>query len=115
MQGIGEYTDIKVTPTKTSILFKDRFIAEKFMYGTPGGEIPSVGKVELSWIQTPLPPVNLAAKSAPANNDKSDDTTMMDEGDAMAMTSSPGHGAHETDQQENLDYDVADDNDWGPE
>lgn len=78
------------------------------MYGLPGGELPSVGKVELSWIQTPLPPVNLAALKA-SNGEE----TMMDEGDAMAHTSSPARGGHSSEQQENIDYDVADDNDWG--
>jgi hypothetical protein len=42
------------------------------MYSTASGEIPSVGKVDLAWIQT------------------------------------SGH-----EPQENIDYDVADDNDWG--
>ena len=77
------------------------------MYGLPGGEIPSAGKVELTWIQTPLPPVNLAAMKAI----KDEDTTM-DEGDALAETSSPARGGSSHEQQENIDYDVADDNEW---
>lgn len=78
------------------------------MYGLPGGELPSVGKVDLAWIQTPLPPVILAAKAV-----NGEDLTM-DEGDAMASTSSPARGGgHGHEQHENLDYDVADDNDWG--
>ena len=84
------------------------------MYGTPSGEIPSVGKVEMTWVQTPLPPVNLA-KTATGTSGSMDDT-LMDEGDAMAATSSPAHAMHHgQEQQENIDYDVADDNDWGPE
>jgi RNA-binding protein 26 len=78
------------------------------MYGLPSGELPSVGKVELSWIQTPLPPVNVATLKASNGED-----TMMDEGDAMAQTPSPARGALGHEQQENIDYDVADDNDWG--
>jgi len=78
------------------------------MYGLPGGELPSVGKVDLSWIQTPLPPANLVAlKTA-----KDEDTTM-DEGDAMAHPSSLARGGQGHEQPENIDYDVADDNDWG--
>jgi hypothetical protein len=107
-QGIGEFTDLEITPERTAITFKDRFTAEKFMYGLPGGELPSVGKVELSWIQTPLPPVNLAALKASNGEDAT-----MDEGDAMAHTSSPARGGQGHEQQENIDYDVADDNDWG--
>jgi RNA-binding protein 26 len=53
IQGIGEFTDLEITPERAALTSKDRFIAEKFMYGLPGGELPSVGKVELSWIQTP--------------------------------------------------------------
>lgn len=83
------------------------------MYGVPNGEIPSVGKVELSWIQKPLPPVSLPGKTSFAKN--GDDDVQMDDGDAMAVTSSPaqGVGGEQQEQQENLDYDVADDNDWG--
>ncbi len=83
------------------------------MYGVTNGEIPSVGKVELSWIQKPLPPVSLSGKTNLAKN--GDDDVQMDDGDAMAATSSPvqGGGGEQQDQQENLDYDVADDNDWG--
>lgn len=48
---------------------------------------------------------------------KDEDVHMQEtEGDAMVATGSPAQGPlgdHEP--QENLDYDVADDNDWGPE
>src|SRR5580700_957750 len=62
-KGVGDFTNIETTPECTFITFKDRFTAEKFMYGTSNGEIPSVGKVELAWVQTPLPPVNLSTGS----------------------------------------------------
>ncbi|KAF4632222.1 hypothetical protein G7Y89_g5900 [Cudoniella acicularis] len=105
--GIGEYASLEVTPSRASITFKDRFTAEKFMYGLHNGEVPSVGKVDLAWVSTPLPPINLASI-------KTEDITM-DEGDAMMMAtdSSPAHGVHDREQVENIDYDVADDNDWG--
>jgi hypothetical protein len=80
------------------------------MYGIENSEIPSVGKVELSWIQTPLPPVNIAKAIIKTENG---DDTSMEEGDAMAPVSSPAHQAHGHEQAENIDYDVADDNDWG--
>jgi RNA-binding protein 26 len=111
-KGVGEFTDIEITPTHASVTFKDRFTAEKFM-NTPNSEIPSVGKVEMAWIQTPLPPVPMQSKSETAI--KNDDDTHMEEGNAMVATSSPAPQGGEQDQQENLDYDVADDNDWGPE
>lgn len=86
------------------------------MYGTPGGEIPSVGKVELVWVQTPLPSATVPAKTVnPTQNENSEDSTM-DEGDAMISSSSPGQGGgHGQEQQDSIDYDVADDNDWGPQ
>ncbi|KAI9789414.1 MAG: hypothetical protein M1816_006074 [Peltula sp. TS41687] len=49
--GVGEFENIELNPGRKDsqiITFKDRFTAEKFIYGSP--EIPSVGKVELSWV-----------------------------------------------------------------
>jgi hypothetical protein len=124
-QGIGDFTSIETTSARTAITFRDRFTAEKFMYGTPGGELPGVGKAEFAWIQTPLPPVSIpgavnAATAAitPTTSDRVDMSMEMDEGDAMAQEAdSPAtatNSARATEQQErNLDYDVADDNDWG--
>ncbi|KAB5572504.1 elongation factor 2 [Coniochaeta sp. 2T2.1] len=49
--GIGEFTDIRESPTSTTITFKDRKTAEKFFYGLPNKTIPGVeGTVELSWL-----------------------------------------------------------------
>jgi len=53
----------------------------------------------MSWIQTPLAPIK----------PKTEDTTM-EEGDAMAAGPTPMRYEQAT---ENIDYDVADDNDWG--
>ncbi|KUJ10326.1 RNA-binding domain-containing protein [Mollisia scopiformis] len=108
--GIGEYTDLEITPTRTSILFKDRFTAEKFMR-TPDNEIPSVGKVEMSWIQTPLPPVNLTPKPS-STAIKVDDDTAMDEGDAMASSPVQAGGEVVEEQHSSYDYDVAGEDEW---
>ncbi|KAH9222087.1 hypothetical protein DL95DRAFT_518848 [Leptodontidium sp. 2 PMI_412] len=113
---IGEFTSLETTPTRAQIAFKDRKTAENFLASVSrdGGEIPSAGKVELSWVKTPLPPVTPPTKPIQFKTGNEEDTNM-DEGDAMA-TSSPAPGAMTADggheQQENLDYDVADD-DWG--
>ena len=97
-------------PDLTTLTFISRAEAEKFMYSITGGEIPSVGKVELSWIQTPLPTVMLNAAGKVI---KAEDTDM-GEGDAMAATSSPAQGgSHAHEHSGDIDYDVADDNDWG--
>ncbi|TVY42912.1 putative RNA-binding protein [Lachnellula occidentalis] len=99
---------------KTSITFKDRFTAEKFMYGLPGGELPSVGKVDMAWVQTPLAPINLSTSTSTSTPVKTEDSAMaMDEGDAMVPTYAPEHADLKREHVENLDYDVADDNDWG--
>jgi RNA-binding protein 26 len=107
IQGIGEYDTIDVTPTTTSITFKDRLTAEKFMYGIRDGEIPGAGKVEMTWVSTPLPPVNLSVKK--------EDEEMQ----SMEMDASPQHGAGAgasvtsgQREMENLDYEVADDEDY---
>lgn len=82
------------------------------MYGTPAGEIPSVGKVELSWIQTPLPPITPLTPSLPVSASSKGGEfgaeTAMDEGDAMARPASPVRNHVREVQERNLDYDVAD-------
>lgn len=106
---------METTSNCAQIAFKDRKTAENFLASVSrdGGEIPSAGKVELSWVKIPLPPVTSTTKPVQFKIETED--TNMDEGDAMA-TGSPATGAVATEgnheQQENLDYDVADD-DWG--
>lgn len=79
------------------------------MYGLPGGELPSVGKVEMAWVQTPLAPINISNP----NPIKTEDSAM-DEGDAISTVPvSYADVKREREQVENLDYDVADDNEWG--
>lgn len=109
-QGIGEYTDLEITPTRTAIIFKDRFTAEKFMR-TPNSEIPSVGKVDMSWIQTPLPPVNLTPKPLHTTTKIEEDTTM-DEGDAMANNPAAAEREVVEEPHQNYDYDVAGEDEW---
>lgn len=86
------------------------------MYGLTNGEIPSAGRVELSWIQTPLPPVNLSSKAAVTTKPDSGDGMQVDQADEMGHISSPmpgsGHGQDPQQQHQELDYDYADDNDW---
>ncbi|ESZ98695.1 hypothetical protein SBOR_0933 [Sclerotinia borealis F-4128] len=113
--GIGEYTELTKTSTGCHITFKDRHTAEKFMFGLQNGEVPSVGKVDLAWIQTPLPPVILPnTQNSAGGGDVKIEGAM--EGDAMAQDSTSmgmGGTGGERDMQENIDYDVAGDDDWG--
>ncbi|KAH6666192.1 hypothetical protein B0J14DRAFT_604393 [Halenospora varia] len=85
------------------------------MYGLPNGEVPSVGKPEMAWVSTPLPPVNLPAGGSGGGSfgGKREDDAEMGEGDAMAMDSREVHGGLDGEEQQHIDYDVADDNDWG--
>ena len=90
------------------------------MFGLQSGEIPSVGKVDLSWIQTPLPPVTLPNTQNLSGGIKAEADVKMEggmEGDAMAQDSSSigisGGVGGEREIQENIDYDVAGDDEWG--
>jgi RNA-binding protein 26 len=100
------------------VTFIDRSTAEKFMYGLNNGEIPSAGKVELSWVQTPLPPITLPNKAAIAVKPDNNDGMQVDQADEIVHAPSPmngsgnGHEQHQQQQQQELDYDYADDNDW---
>lgn len=79
-----------------------------------GGIIPLLGKAELSWVKATLPPVKLPEKPSPTKNEPAEDTRM-DEGDTVPASPTIAElvfeGAQQ--QQDNLDYDVADDNEWG--
>lgn len=67
------------------------------MYGTKN--IPSVGTVELAWVNTPLPPVKPTAKSDV-------------DGDAMMGNSSTNGDQHENPTEPvEVDYDVAEEDD----
>ena len=53
-KGVGQYEAIEPHPEKMDslvVVFKERYQAEKFMYGPH--TIPSVGPVELSWVNGP--------------------------------------------------------------
>lgn len=64
------------------------------MYGST--EIPSVGKVEFAWFNTPLPPVTATARSQ--------------DGDSH-MTDQEGTAVTEGARTADVDYDVAEDDD----
>jgi RNA-binding protein 26 len=85
------------------------------MYGMNNGEIPSAGKVEMAWVQTPLPPVNLSqVVSSSVNLDHGSIDVNTQESDSTMQDAGESHNApHAQDRQQELDYDVADDNDWG--
>ncbi|OAQ98226.1 hypothetical protein LLEC1_03134 [Akanthomyces lecanii] len=54
----GEFDSVESGADKTLVSFPDRKTAEKFYYSLHSKELPGVdGKLELSWVNTPLPPV----------------------------------------------------------
>ena len=110
LQGIGEYETIEPNPDRKDsqlVTFKDRFTAEKFMYGDT--DIPSVGKVELAWVNTPLPPVG----SATAVKQQDGDAHMPDrDGDGSgSATATVDGGVRAAVAVAEVDYDVAEDDD----
>ncbi|KAJ9137329.1 RNA recognition motif-containing protein [Pleurostoma richardsiae] len=134
---IGEFTDIQETPGVTQITFKDRKTAEKFYHSlTPAKEIPGVsGPVEFAWVNNtaggPIPTASATAASdggstagagagAPGNG-----TAKQAAAADVAMSGSAANGgadktpagtaAPQQQHQEHaeMDYDVADENDWG--
>lgn len=130
-QGIGEFTDIQTSAAQTEITFKDRKTAEKFFYGLSGKGIPGIdGQVELTWVVGSMPTTTTttdfsktsAAASSASNGVKKgekhhDGDAGMDDNVDMADASSPHHPHHHHDDPEEgeVDYDVADENDWGIE
>ncbi|KAL5364526.1 hypothetical protein BJX96DRAFT_136214 [Aspergillus floccosus] len=113
--GVGEYESIEPNPEQPNSLivaFKERYIAEKFMFGP--WKIPSVGDVQLSWV--PNPPISVASSTpGPAIDSKtgSDEDTVMDTG---ASALAPDQSAGRRDGNHEVDYDVAEmDDSWGVE
>lgn len=64
-----------------------------------GGDIPGVGKVELSWINTPLPPVSVPQQQK-----------ITQDGDT-AMAGAAATGAVADGAKPDVEYDVAEDDD----
>lgn len=72
-------------------------MAERFMFGPK--DIPLVGKVELAWVNTPLPPVRPTTQAEP------------EEGGPTAKSNTNGHQHAVTTEITEVDYDVAEEDD----
>lgn len=84
------------------------------MYGLPDSTLPGVGKVELSWLSTPLPPVDVSkfAHDSGNGNGAAKQEEDVDMGDAyQSSTTTTGQGQGYVGFEEhggmggNLDYD----------
>ncbi|KAL9130545.1 MAG: hypothetical protein Q9217_001313, partial [Psora testacea] len=96
--GVGEFEAIDTHPEKPDtqiITFKERNTAESFVYGPK--DIPSVGKLAVSWYNAPSNSTKLAATTENGDVDMGGVTTAGDHG--------PEKGLAE------VDYDVAEDDD----
>ncbi|GKT62099.1 RNA recognition domain-containing protein [Colletotrichum tofieldiae] len=112
--GVGEFTDIHTTPSETEVTFKDRKTAEKFFYGLPKQEIPGIdGQLELSWVSRPLPPAKTNESVVSKRQGAPDHDMAM--GNAAPNGSSAITIDQQPEQQPEMDYDVADDDEWGVE
>lgn len=106
---MGEFESVDTNPSVTHVSFRDRKTAERFYYSLHGNELPGVeGKLELSWVNSPLPPVNLK-KSA------HEESGTVTPGDAMAgMDDAREEGEVREKERDanatpvNMDYEVGD-------
>ena len=104
-QNLGEFESVDTTPSVTYVSFQDRKTAEKFYYSLHGKELPGVsGTLDLSWVNTPLPP---AGSSSKKNEDAEDGDAMagMNDDDGAVDAGSPGEHMREQ-RQVDMDYDV---------
>ncbi|KAF5026719.1 hypothetical protein F66182_1187 [Fusarium sp. NRRL 66182] len=110
---LGEFESVDTAPNTTHVSFQDRKTAERFYYTLHGKELPGVdGRLELAWVNTPLPPVK------PIGNDEMPDGSGEDkEEDAMAgFDDQPKRERSAEPQREqravNMDYEVAEEDGW---
>ena len=112
-QHLGGFDSVDTGPETTHVSFQDRKTAEKFYYSLHGKELPGVdGRLELTWVNTPLPPVKTT------NNDDTPHAGGEDkEDDAMAgFDDQPRRERSVEPQREeravNMDYEVAEEDAW---
>ncbi|KAL4870049.1 hypothetical protein BDV12DRAFT_65121 [Aspergillus spectabilis] len=119
--GVGEYESITPNPSEEEsliIAFKERYIAEKFMFGPRN--IPSVGEIQLAWVPNPpisLPSTNHQMSTPSEAKTGFDEDTIMGSGPVDQNGGlSKGGGVAGTGMNADVDYDVAEvDDSWGVE
>ncbi|KHN97989.1 CCCH zinc finger and RRM domain-containing protein [Metarhizium album ARSEF 1941] len=107
---MGEFESVDTSPSVTHVSFRDRKTAEKLYHLLHGNELPGVqGKLELTWVNSPLPPV-APKKSA------HEDSGIVTPGDAMAGMDDAREEGKPRDKERdadaaapvNMDYEVGD-------
>ncbi|KAL5601155.1 hypothetical protein BROUX41_005960 [Berkeleyomyces rouxiae] len=109
LMAVGSFTDIQSTSETTHIMFDDRKTAETFWNGLAYNPITGVaGELELSWVSNTAGPLVM---------DVSSDG---DEDENVASAEGQNNSSHmlgkkyEDDDRADVDYDVADEDDWNP-
>lgn len=117
---MGEFESVDTGPSVTHVSFQDRKTAERFYYSVQGKELPGIeGRLELSWVTTPLPPVGTTkpagngeagAAHASAEDKEQEHGVMADFDDDPRRERS----AELQDEKRpvNMDYEVADEDGW---
>ncbi|KAK2612713.1 hypothetical protein QQS21_001330 [Conoideocrella luteorostrata] len=105
----GEFESVDTTPSITHVSFRDRKTAERFYFSLHGKELPGInGKLELSWVNTPLPPVNVKKLTQDESGAAIPGDVMVEVEDA---TEEPRDEQVEP-RAVNMDYEVGDDYGW---
>lgn len=115
---MGEFESVDTGPTVTHVSFQDRKTAERFYYSLQGKELPGIeGRLELSWVNTPLPPVNTTKTTGNGETGATHTHTEEKEHDAMAGFDDHPRRERSAELQDeerpvNMDYEVADEDGW---
>ncbi|KAF5243674.1 hypothetical protein FAUST_2757 [Fusarium austroamericanum] len=110
---LGEFESVDTGPEITHVSFQDRKTAEKFYYSIHGKGLPGVeGRLDLAWVNTPLPPIKTRSNDYVPGDDGDDK-----EDDAMAgFDDQPKRERSAEPQREdravNMDYELADEDVW---
>ncbi|KAJ6789275.1 hypothetical protein PWT90_02141 [Aphanocladium album] len=118
----GEFESVESNAGKTMVSFPDRKTAEKFYFSLQGKELPGVsGNLELSWVNTPLPPVPTgaaaSAAASSANKTAVEAEGVLEDFGGMEDGGNEYAGADSSRQDEprrevNMDYEMPDEEAW---
>ncbi|KAI9715949.1 MAG: hypothetical protein M1828_000537 [Chrysothrix sp. TS-e1954] len=121
-QNVGDYTTLTPSdtePSKVTISFRERYIAESFLaaLGAAGSRIEGVGLCEVKWVANPPNPA-ISSSNPAITNDPSEpdaDSAMLGEGGEKLKheEKDENRGGGRRDEGGEMDYDVADEEDEG--
>ncbi|KAL1900351.1 hypothetical protein Cpir12675_001035 [Ceratocystis pirilliformis] len=120
LMAVGFFTDIQSTSETTHIMFDDRRTAETFWYGLAYNPIPGVaGELELSWVSNTAVGLLVTGTEDNKNGSIGDAGDEDNQGSVGDFPLKPDTGVsntfakkYEDDDRADMDYDVADEDDW---